>query len=87
MIGPGNQFPSRTSELVLVVGGTTDGSPEDGGHKTNTSAAIALELGSIPANGRESAISIEGLAKRFGNLGAVRGGSGRCHNERMQGRN
>ena len=80
--------PGPITELVLDwLGVTTDRSPDDGGHKTNTSAAIALEPGSIPANGRESAISVEGLAKRFGNLEAVRGGSGRCHNERMQGRN
>ena len=51
--------------------------PTTGGHRTNTSAAIALEPGSTPANGRESAISVEGLAKRFGNLEAVSRGSGR----------
>ena len=63
--------PGSIAKLVLDwLGGTTDRSPDDGGHRTSTSAAIVLEPGSTPANGRESAISVEGPARRFGNLEA-----------------
>jgi hypothetical protein len=68
------RFPLYGGTAVLIDLPTT------GGHRTNTSAAIALEPGSTPANGRESAISVEGLAKRFGNLEAVSGAAVGGHN-------
>src|SRR5260370_39557126 len=77
MIGPGNQFPSRTSELALVCGWHDRWISRRRGSQNQYQRRDCPRARVIPANGRGSAISLEWLAKRFGHLEAVRGGSGR----------